>query len=117
MTGTNTYFQKLMVTNPIREPIVKAAIKTLNLPQKSKGLDVGCGLGYQTLLFVEELGSNYQIIGVDISQEFLNFGKKMVNKFRLRKVVFISFHLNRIHLIGYGVAIVLAIQRQNLTNC
>jgi len=56
MTETATYIQRLLESNPLREPTLRLAIQTLHLPQGSIGLDAGCGIGLQALLLAEEIG-------------------------------------------------------------
>jgi demethylmenaquinone methyltransferase/2-methoxy-6-polyprenyl-1,4-benzoquinol methylase len=42
------------------------------------GLDVGCGAGLQCIWLAEEIGTNGHVTGLDISTEFLEYGKKFV---------------------------------------
>ncbi len=51
-----SYIQKLEESNPLRESIIRSAVQTLQLPLGSKGLDAGCGIGYQALLPADEVG-------------------------------------------------------------
>jgi len=46
MTDTNTdiYMQRMVVSNPLMEPTIRLAIKALELPSGSRGLDAGCEL-------------------------------------------------------------------------
>jgi hypothetical protein len=39
------YARMLLVSNPLREPTMRAAIETLDLPKGSRGLDAGCSIG------------------------------------------------------------------------
>jgi ubiquinone/menaquinone biosynthesis C-methylase UbiE len=56
---------------PLRRPMVQAIIAASVLPEGSRGLDVGCGIGLQTLLLAQAAGSNGQVTGMDISTAFL----------------------------------------------
>ena len=56
MTDTNTCIQKLAVTNPLPEPVMRRAIYALNLPPGSRGFDVGCGIGLQSIMLAEVVG-------------------------------------------------------------
>ena len=80
MTGTDSYLQSLMVTNPLQEPIFRRAIHALNLPQGSRGLDVGCGIGLQALLLAEAVGVGGHVTGVDLSPEFLAYARSIAKK-------------------------------------
>jgi len=80
MTGTDNYLQSLMVTNPLQEPIFRRAIHALNLPQGSRGLDVGCGIGLQVMLLAEAIGPGGHVTGVDLSPEFLDCARDIAEK-------------------------------------
>ncbi|HSJ88088.1 MAG TPA: hypothetical protein VK909_12820 [Anaerolineales bacterium] len=45
MSNTSAYIQKLLQSNPLREPLLREIIQELNLPMGSNGLDAGCGIG------------------------------------------------------------------------
>ena len=79
MTDTDTYIQQLTESNPLREPTLREAIKALQLPQGSRGLDVGCGIGHPALLLTEAVGPAGHVTGLDISAEFLLHAKEIVN--------------------------------------
>jgi demethylmenaquinone methyltransferase/2-methoxy-6-polyprenyl-1,4-benzoquinol methylase len=80
MTDTDTYIQRLLETNPLREPLLRKVILDLQLPAGSHGLDAGCGIGLQTLLLLEAIGSNGHITGLDILPELLAYGTEIVQK-------------------------------------
>jgi len=80
---TNIYIQRLLEANSLREPVLHSVVQSLQLPRGSKGLDAGCGIGLQTLLFAEAVGVAGHITGVDILPELLTYGKEMVSKARL----------------------------------
>jgi len=80
MTGTDSYLQSLLVTNPLQEPIFRRAIRALHLPQGSRGLDVGCGIGLQALLLAEAVGPGGHVTGIDLSPEFLVYARSIAEK-------------------------------------
>ena len=80
MTDTQAYIQRLLEANPLREPVLRAAVQALQLPPGSHGLDVGCGVGLQTLLLADALGAAGHVTGVDILPELLEFGGQLVEK-------------------------------------
>jgi demethylmenaquinone methyltransferase/2-methoxy-6-polyprenyl-1,4-benzoquinol methylase len=80
MTDTQAYIQRLLEANPLREPVLRTAIQALQLSPGSHGLDVGCGVGLQTLLLADAVGSEGHITGVDILRELLEFGEQLVEK-------------------------------------
>ena len=80
MIGVDSYIQRLLEANPLREPLLRKIIRVLELPAGSRGLDAGCGIGLQTLSLLEAVGSNGHITGLDILPGLLAYGKKMVEK-------------------------------------
>jgi demethylmenaquinone methyltransferase/2-methoxy-6-polyprenyl-1,4-benzoquinol methylase len=58
----------------LRESVLRAMISGLKLPRGSQGLDAGCGIGLQCLLFAEEVGLSGHVTGIDISTEMLRPG-------------------------------------------
>jgi demethylmenaquinone methyltransferase/2-methoxy-6-polyprenyl-1,4-benzoquinol methylase len=79
-SGTDTYIQRLVVSNPLIEPILPPAIQALQLPLASRGLDAGCGIGLQALLLAEVVGHTGHITGLDLSPELLLHGEEIVKK-------------------------------------
>ncbi len=80
MTDTNLYIQRLLDANPLREPTLRSAIQSLQLPRGSYGLDVGCGIGLQTLLLADAVGSEGHVTGLDNLPELLKFGENLVGE-------------------------------------
>jgi len=75
-----SYIQSLLVSNSLRESILRAMIKVLQLPEGSRGLDAGCGIGLQSLLLAEEVGITGHITGLDVSAEMLDRGQEIVKE-------------------------------------
>ncbi len=75
---TNSYIHNLLVSDPLREEMLREAIRTLKLPAGSRGLDVGCGIGLQTLLLAQEIGFGGHITGLDSSPDFLARAEEIV---------------------------------------
>jgi demethylmenaquinone methyltransferase / 2-methoxy-6-polyprenyl-1,4-benzoquinol methylase len=82
-TGTNQYARMLTISNPLREPVFRSAIRKLNLPLGSRGLDAGCGIGLQTILLSEAVGPSGLITGLDRSGDFLAHARELSRKTRL----------------------------------
>ena len=74
-----------------REPLLNFIIKSLHLPAGSKGLDTGCGVGYVTKVLVEHVGENGQVIGLDLSREFIQYAK---TKHQMDTIQFIEGDIN-----------------------
>ena len=75
MTDVGLYAQRLKESEPLREPVLRAAIKALGLPANSHGLDVGCGIGSVSLLLSEAVGPGGQVVGLDSCAEFLELAR------------------------------------------
>ena len=80
MTNTDMYIQNLLESNPLREPLLREIIRDLGLPVGSHGLDAGCGIGLQTLLLLDAIGTNGHVTGLDILPELLEYGRALVAK-------------------------------------
>ncbi|HEX5810024.1 MAG TPA: class I SAM-dependent methyltransferase [Anaerolineales bacterium] len=80
MTDASAIIQNLLLANPLREPTLRTIIQSLQLPTGSRGLDAGCGIGLQTLLLAEAVGTAGHITGLDVLHELLAYGEEMVAK-------------------------------------
>ena len=80
MTNTNGIIQNLLEANPLREPMLRSVIQSLQLPQGSHGLDAGCGIGLQALLLAEAVGAEGHVTGLDIMPELLACGDDLAAK-------------------------------------
>ncbi len=69
--STADYIEKLRVTFPLREPVLREIIQLLHFPPAGRGLDVGCGIGQPAVLLAEHLDPGAVITGVDISDDIL----------------------------------------------
>ena len=68
-----SYIEKLVETHPLRDGLIRSAIRSLGLPAGSRGLDAGCGVGYHTVMLAEEVGPGGHVTGFDLTPEFLDF--------------------------------------------
>jgi ubiquinone/menaquinone biosynthesis C-methylase UbiE len=71
VSDIDAYAQMLLLSNFLREPALRSAIQTLQLPAGSRGLDAGCGIGLHTVLLAEAVGPTGHVTGLDLSPEFL----------------------------------------------
>ena len=76
----DTYSELLDVTYPLRESVIRSAVQAMNPPPASRGLDVGCGIGLQTILLAEAVGPDGHITGLDLSPDLLAQAKVIVQK-------------------------------------
>ena len=75
-----SYIRSLLAFNSIKEPVAQAMVRALQLPKGGSGLDAGCGVGLQSLLLSEEIGSGGHVTGLDVSSEMLDYGGEIVKK-------------------------------------
>jgi ubiquinone/menaquinone biosynthesis C-methylase UbiE len=80
MSNSALYIQRLLEANPLREPLLRSVIRSLQLPAGSCGLDAGCGIGLQSMLLAEAVGRSGHITGLDILPELLAFASDAVAK-------------------------------------
>jgi SAM-dependent methyltransferase len=79
-SGRAAYSHDLRVTEPLREPTLRAAIQALNLPPGSRGLDAGCGIGFPARLLAEAVGPDGHVTGLDVVPEFLRLGEEIAEQ-------------------------------------
>lgn len=77
-TMTDSYILRLEQASPLREPVLRAAIRALQLPPGSRGLDAGCGIGGPALWLAEALGPAGQVVGLDLSAALLRHAETIV---------------------------------------
>jgi demethylmenaquinone methyltransferase/2-methoxy-6-polyprenyl-1,4-benzoquinol methylase len=80
MTDGADYVRKLIVTAPLREPVIHSAIETLGFPRGSRGLDAGCGIGLHTVLLAEAVGPAGHVTGLDVASGFLSHAEKAAER-------------------------------------
>jgi demethylmenaquinone methyltransferase/2-methoxy-6-polyprenyl-1,4-benzoquinol methylase len=64
--------------NPLREPVLRAAIAALQLAPGTRGLDIGSGIGLQSSLLVEAIGPGGHVTGLDISPDLLAYARERI---------------------------------------
>jgi ubiquinone/menaquinone biosynthesis C-methylase UbiE len=97
MADVNEYVAKLRITDPLRKPVLEAAIAALDLPQGSSGLDVGCGVGLQIPLLADAVEPSGHVTGLDVRPEFLAHAERLTKAAGLTdRVSFREGDLNRL---------------------
>jgi ubiquinone/menaquinone biosynthesis C-methylase UbiE len=76
----DTYAHKLYLSDFLREPVIRSAIKALRLPPGSRGLDAGCGIGSHTLLLTEAVAPGGHVTGLDQSPQLLNQARETAER-------------------------------------
>lgn len=75
---TERQIQALEQANPLREPVLRAAIAALPLAPGSRGLDMGCGTGRQAVWLAEATQPDGEVVGLDISTQLLAYAAHKV---------------------------------------
>lgn len=81
------YVTRLSWINRLTEPAIRSAIRALQLPPGSRGLDAGCGVGNNTLWLAEAVSPAGHVTGVDISPDHLAHARVAASKSRLAEQV------------------------------
>jgi demethylmenaquinone methyltransferase/2-methoxy-6-polyprenyl-1,4-benzoquinol methylase len=93
----DTCAQRLAVSNPLVEPVIRSAIQALHLSPGSRGLDAGCGIGLQALLLAEAVGPAGHVTGLDLSPQFLVQAREIAEKAGLsERISFQQGDVNRL---------------------
>jgi demethylmenaquinone methyltransferase/2-methoxy-6-polyprenyl-1,4-benzoquinol methylase len=64
--------------NRFQEPEARALIADLGLPDGSRGLDVGCGVGLWALWLAEAVGARGRVVGIEPSAERVEAARALV---------------------------------------
>ena len=83
----DTYAHKLYLADFLREPVIRSAIQSLQLPSGSCGLDTGCGIGSHTLLLAEAVAPDGHVTGLDLSTEFLVHAREIAKRSSLSEQI------------------------------
>jgi demethylmenaquinone methyltransferase/2-methoxy-6-polyprenyl-1,4-benzoquinol methylase len=78
-----TYLEKLILSYPLRAPVMRQAIEGLDFPAGSLGLDAGCGDGSLTLLLAEAVGTDGHVTGLDLSHDFVAYAGEQAERSHL----------------------------------
>lgn len=80
MTDKDTVLQRLLDADALRAPLMRSVVRALQLPAGSTGLDAGCGLGLQAMLFAEAVGPAGYVTGLDCDPELLAAGENLARR-------------------------------------
>ncbi|HEY6075167.1 MAG TPA: class I SAM-dependent methyltransferase, partial [Anaerolineales bacterium] len=97
MTEIEATIQRLLDADSLREPVLSEVIQSLHLPRGSRGLDIGCGIGLQSLMLAQSVGDQGHVTGMDIVPEFLAYGENLAREAGLSaRVAFREGDMNRL---------------------
>ena len=80
MTDPAAYVRSLQVMNALVDPITRSAIRALELPAGSRGLDAGCGIGLEAVLLAEAVGPAGHVTGIDLAPEHVACAQGIVER-------------------------------------
>jgi len=83
------------ILTKFREPLINRIINSLNIKPGSKGIDIGCGIGYITKILSTKTGHEGKIVGLDYSEDFIEFAKKNAQQKNM------EFHQGDINCLNY----------------
>jgi len=93
----DTYARQLALSVPLRESVIRSAIRALQLPAGSQGLDAGCGIGDPALWLAEAIGPGGHVAGLDRCREFLVWAQEATRKAALPcQSSFVQGEVNRL---------------------
>jgi ubiquinone/menaquinone biosynthesis C-methylase UbiE len=98
--GQVNYLGMAARVHRITEPAIRSAIRTLQLPLGSRGLDAGCGVGTHTLWLAEAISPDGHVTGIDISLQHLARAKEILSRSGLAKRV--SFQYGDMNDLPFG---------------
>jgi len=81
------YIEKLYLSDPLQDPLMRRIAKAIGLPEGSRGLDAGCGVGLQIPPLSEAVGPRGRVTGLDIRPEFVQEAKKNIARWGLAERV------------------------------
>jgi len=92
-----THFEKQDLSIPLRDPAIGEAIRMLDLPKGSDGLDAGCGIGSHTLLLAEAVGPGGHITGLELFADFVTHAQTQAKRSGLsNRVTFRQGNVNEL---------------------
>ena len=83
----NPYARALVLMEPMRAPVIQAAIEVLDPPAGSHGLDAGCGIGLHVMSLAEAVGTTGRVTGLDLNLDMLDLARSLAEERRLSERV------------------------------
>jgi len=81
------YMKELYQSDPLQDPVVRRIVRAIGLPEGSRGLDAGCGVGLQIPPLAEAVGPKGHVTGLDILPQFVAEAGRNINKWGLKRRV------------------------------
>ena len=85
MTDPSEYAERMLrITDPLLALLNRSAMQALGLPEGSRGLDAGCGVGLQIPLLAEAVGPEGHVTCLDLLPEFLGHAENLAEELGLK---------------------------------
>ena len=97
-----THFEKQELSIPLRDPAIREAIRMLDLPEGSDGLDAGCGIGSHTLLLAKAVGPGGHVTGLELFADFVTHAQAQAKQSGLEHRV--SFRQGNVNALPFDDA-------------
>lgn len=92
----NSYAKQLHLSDALRATLFRSIMRSLQLPEGSRGLDIGCGIGSNTLMLGEAVGRSGHVTGIDLSEELPALaGQKIRHAGLSQQIAFVTCDMNR----------------------
>ncbi|UCC45676.1 MAG: methyltransferase domain-containing protein [Candidatus Zixiibacteriota bacterium] len=75
-----SYADALSLCDLLRETVMREAVRSLELPSGSRGLDAGCGIGSHIPRLAEAIGPGGHVTGVDLSSDHIARAREIICK-------------------------------------
>jgi demethylmenaquinone methyltransferase / 2-methoxy-6-polyprenyl-1,4-benzoquinol methylase len=86
-TQAGGYAHKLRLADILREPVMRRAIRDLQLNPGENVLDAGCGIGSHLSLLAEQVGPSGHVTGLDISNELISIARQRLTGQGLKDLI------------------------------
>jgi demethylmenaquinone methyltransferase/2-methoxy-6-polyprenyl-1,4-benzoquinol methylase len=80
-----THFEKQELSAPLRDPVIREAIRLIGFPEGSRGLDAGCGIGNHLFLLAEAVGPGGHVTGLELFADFIVHAQKRARRSSLSR--------------------------------
>jgi demethylmenaquinone methyltransferase / 2-methoxy-6-polyprenyl-1,4-benzoquinol methylase len=95
----NRHAERLHLSDLLRGSLIRSIINFLMLPEGSRGVDIGCGIGSNTLMLANAVGRSGHVSGIDLSGSLLAHAREKSYKMGLsQQVSFMKGDMNSLSL-------------------
>jgi demethylmenaquinone methyltransferase/2-methoxy-6-polyprenyl-1,4-benzoquinol methylase len=71
--GADRYLKSLLMSRPLREPVLISIVESMRIEPGSRGLDAGCGAGTVSMMLADAVGPGGLVAGLDAEEPFLAY--------------------------------------------